>query len=262
MLCPLKRINKKFIKKLYLFLRMNFILETIAFNIESCIKAQTAGAQRIELCDNPGEGGTTASYGFIKAAREKLQIQLYPIIRPRGGNFLYSDDEFEIMKADIKICKDLGCDGVVIGMVDKDATIDKIRCSQLINLAYPMGVTFHRAFDRVVDMEQALEDIIEIGCERILTSGLYPTAMEGLGNLKKLISLANERIIIMPGSGVRASNIAEIALQTTAVEFHSSARKMMNSNMKVFNETIKENLQSVDVDVEEIQLMIHNLNAV
>jgi copper homeostasis protein len=240
---------------------MTFILETIAFTIESCKKAQAAGAQRIELCDNPGEGGTTPSYGFIKAARAKLQIQLYPIIRPRGGDFLYSNDEFELIKADIKICKDVGCDGVVIGMLNEDASIDKIRCSQLVNLAYPMGVTFHRAFDRVIDMKQALEDVIEIGCERILTSGLFPTALEGVHNLKKIISQANERIIIMPGSGVRASNIADIALQTNAIEFHSSARKMISSNMKAFNETMKENLQSVDVDEEEIKQMLEQLKS-
>jgi copper homeostasis protein len=249
-------------KKTLLFLMMKFILETIAFNIESCAKAQTAGAKRIELCDNPGEGGTTPSYGFIKAARQKLHIQLYPIIRPRGGDFFYTNDEFEIIKTDIKICKDLDCDGVVIGMLNNDATIDKVRCSQLVNLAYPMSVTFHRAFDRVLNMEQAIEDIIEIGCERILTSGLFPTAMEGIENLNKLISFANERIIIMPGSGVRASNIAEIALLTNAVEFHSSARKMAGTSMKVFNETMKENLQSVDVDEEEIWMMINNLNAI
>jgi copper homeostasis protein len=249
-------------KKTLLFLRMKFILETIAFNVESCAKAQIAGAQRIELCDNPNEGGTTPSYGFIKAAREKLQIQLYPIIRPRGGDFLYSNDEFEIIKADIKICKNLGCDGVVIGMLNEDATIDKMRCSQLVNLAYPMGVTFHRAFDRVIDIEQAVEDVIEIGCERILTSGLYPTAMEGLSNIKKILAQANERIIIMPGSSVRASNIVEIALQTSAVEFHSSARKMASSIMSAFNETMKENLQSVDVDEEEIKMMMNNLNAI
>jgi copper homeostasis protein len=241
---------------------MNLILETIAFNIQSCLTAQAAGAHRIELCDNPGEGGTTPSYGFIKAAREKLSIQLYPIIRTRGGDFLYSSDEFEIIKADVKICKDLGCDGVVIGMLNEDATIDKTRCSQLVNLAYPMGVTFHRAFDRVTDMAQALEDVIEIGCERILTSGLYPTATEGARNLKKLITLANERIIIMPGSGVRASNIIDIAMYTGAVEFHSSARKMIGSSMKTFNDTMKENLQSVDVDVEEIKMMLENLNTI
>jgi copper homeostasis protein len=241
---------------------MNFILETIAFSIQACTEAQAAGAHRIELCDNPSEGGTTPSYGFIKTAREKLTTQLYPIIRPRGGDFLYSSDEFEIIKADVKICKDLGCDGVVIGMLNEDATIDKMRCSVLVHLAYPMDVTFHRAFDRVVHMEQALEDVIEIGCERILTSGLYATATEGASNLKKLITQANERIIIMPGSGVRASNIAEIAMHTGALEFHSSARKMMGSSMKTFNETMKENLQSVDVDVEEIKMMLKNLNTI
>jgi copper homeostasis protein len=151
---------------------------------------------------------------------------------------------------------------VVIGILNEDATIDKIRCSILVNLAYPMGVTFHRAFDRVANMEQALEDIIDIGCERLLTSGLYPTAAEGASNIKKLIAQANERIIIMPGSGVRASNIAEIANNTGAVEFHSSARKMADSNMKIFNETMKENLQMVDVDVEEIQMMVKNLEGI
>jgi copper homeostasis protein len=248
-------------KKTLLILNMNFTLETIAFNIDSCSKAQTAGAHRVELCDNPVEGGTTPSFGLIKAAREKLHIQLYPIIRPRGGDFLYSNDEYDIIKADIKICKDLGCDGVVIGLLNNDATIDKIRCSQLVNLAYPMGVTFHRAFDRVANMEQALEDIIDIGCERILTSGLYPTALEGTNNLKKLVSLAKERIIIMPGSGVRASSIVEIANNTGAVEFHSSARKMVSSTMKIFNETMKENLQMVDVDVDEIGMMIAHLQS-
>jgi copper homeostasis protein len=240
---------------------MKFVLETIAFNIQSCIAAQAAGAHRIELCDNPGEGGTTPSLGFIKAAREKLHVQLFPIIRPRGGDFLYTDEEFEIIKADVQLCKDLGCDGVVIGMLNANATIDKTRCSILVNMAYPMSVTFHRAFDRVVNMEQALEDVIEIGCERILTSGCYPTAMEGTVNLQKLISLADDKIIIMPGSGVRASNIAEIASLTGATEFHSSARKKIDSTMKVFNETMKENLQSVEVDVEEIKAMIENLQA-
>lgn len=241
---------------------MNFTLETIAFNIQSCIIAQTAGAHRIELCDNPTDGGTTPSMGFIKAAREKLQIQLFPIIRPRGGDFLYTNDEFEIIKADIKLCKDLGCDGIVIGILNADASIDKTRCSILVNMAYPMSVTFHRAFDRVINMEQALKDTIEIGCERILTSGCYPTAMEGATNLQKLILQSNDRIIIMPGSGVRAANIAEIATLTGASEFHSSARIKVNSTMNIFNDTMKENLQSVVADEEEIKMMINNLQKV
>ena len=114
---------------------MIFRLEVIGFTIESCILAQAAGAHRIELCDNPGEGGTTPSYGFIKAARENLRIELYPIIRPRGGDFFYSDAEFDVMKVDVKLCKDLGCDGVVIGMLNADGTVDKKRCKEVVEIA-------------------------------------------------------------------------------------------------------------------------------
>ncbi|MEJ7611164.1 MAG: copper homeostasis protein CutC [Ferruginibacter sp.] len=239
---------------------MKYILETIAFNIDSCAKAQSAGANRIELCDNPGEGGTTPSFGFIKAARKVLSIPVFPIIRPRDGDFLYSDAEFEVMKTDVQICKDLGCDGVVIGMLNEDATIDKKRCSVLINLAYPMGVTFHRAFDRVTDPKKALEDVIEIGCERILTSGLHPTASEGKGNIRKLIEQADGRIIIMPGSGVRADNIEVLAEMTGAVEFHSSVRKDSASTMKNINPLMNETATSVSVDEDEIKMMIAKLN--
>ena len=240
---------------------MKYLLETIAFNIESCTTAQSAGAHRIELCANPGEGGTTPSYGFIKTARKKLHIQLYPIIRPRGGDFLFSADEFEVMKADVQLCKDLGCDGVVIGMLNEDATVNIERCAFLVKLAYPMGVTFHRAFDRVTDPEKALEAVIGIGCERILTSGFHPTATEGAANIKKLIEQADERIIIMPGSGVRSENIIELAQMTGAVEFHSSARKNTASKMQVSNPLMKEALLTVDVNEEEIQSMTAKLKS-
>lgn len=235
------------------------ILEIIGFNIESCITAQAAGANRIELCDNAAEGGTTASYGFIKAAREALQIELYPIIRPRGGDFLYSDAEFEIMKTDVQLCKELSCDGVVIGILNKDGSIDKKRCSKLISLAYPLGITFHRAFDRCNDPLKALEDIIDIGCERILTSGQQPTAIEGMDLIKQLVKQADERIIIMPGSGVRSDNIKEIAVQTGAKEFHSSAKKMLASSMQYINSAMNENLDSVSVDESEIKEMVAKL---
>ena len=238
---------------------MKLTLETIAFNIESCKLAQKAGAHRIELCDNPGEGGTTPSYGFIKAARQILTIDLFTIIRPRGGDFFYSDEEFKIMKTDIQVCKDLGCDGVVFGILNEHAFINKVRCKILVQLAYPMSVTFHRAFDRVTEPSQALEDVIECGFERILTSGFYSTAMEGADNLKKLIQVADERIIIMPGSGVRSSNIGELAKTTSAIEFHSSARKMRNSNMKGLNNNMNENLQSVGIDEAEIKEMLEIL---
>jgi len=238
---------------------MNYKLELIGFNIESCILAQSAGAHRIELCDNPGEGGTTPSYGFIKAAREKLQIELYPIIRPRGGDFFYSDAEFEIMKSDVQMCKELGCNGVAIGILHADGKVDKERCKQLVDIASPLGVTFHRAFDRSYDPLKALEDIISIGCERILTSGLQPTALEGANLIADLIRQAAGRIIIMPGSGVRASNIIEIAERTSAVEFHTSARKDTPSKMQYINASMSEQLRSVTVDVEEVKSICENL---
>jgi copper homeostasis protein len=234
---------------------MNFKLEVIAFNIESCELAQKSGAHRIELCDNPGEGGTTPSIGLIKAARKKISIELFPIIRPRGGDFLYSDDEFDIMKEDILQCKKIGCDGVVIGLLNADGTIDTTRTSQLVNLGYPMSVTFHRAFDRANDPFKAMEDIINCGCERILTSGQQPTASEGIELINALIKQADERIIIMPGSGLRSDNIISIAKQSGAVEFHSSARTTSDSQMSFNNPTMREQLKTVVLDAAEVTKM-------
>jgi len=238
---------------------MDFKLEVIGFDISGCMVAQESGADRIELCDNPSDGGTTPSYGLIKAARQKLSIELYPIIRPRGGDFLYTDDEFRVMLDDIKLCKELGCDGIVTGILDPDGNIDKKRCQQITALAYPLGVTFHRAFDRVNDSTKALEDIIEIGFERILTSGLKPTAIEGVDTIATLIKQADDRIIIMPGSGVRSSNLKELANKTGATEFHSSARIFNDSKMKYSNDTMHEKLKAVTVDKEEVIKMSKEL---
>jgi len=232
---------------------MNYKLEIIAFNIESCSIAQASGASRIELCDNPGDGGTTPSYGFIKAAREQLQIELYAMIRPRGGDFFYSDDEFEIMKADVKNHKALGCDGVVIGLLNKNGSVDKERSKILVQLAYPMGVTFQRAFDRANDPFKALEDIIETGCERILTSGLVPNCLDGAPLIAQLIQHADERIIIMPGSGLRSSNVIEVAKITGAKEFHTSARIFVNTQMDFVVPAMEEDLKNVMVDSTEVK---------
>ena len=232
------------------------LLEIIAFNIQSCATIQNAGAQRIELCGNPTEGGTTPSYGFIKAAREVTGIQLFPIIRPRSCDFLYSNEEFEIMKSDIKLCKEFGCDGVVIGLLNADGTIDKKRTAALVSLAYPLEVTFHRAFDRVKDMYIALEDVIEAGCGRILTSGLFPTAEQGMGNLQKLVEAANNRIVIMPGSGVRSDNINIIAQKTGASEFHSSARILSASLMQHYNKNMNETLEYYTEDEDEVKKLV------
>jgi copper homeostasis protein len=163
------------------------------------------------------------------------------------------------MKTDIKLCKEIGCDGIVIGILNADGTVDKERCRLLVDLAYPLGVTFHRAFDRVINAGQALEDVIETGCERILTSGLKPTAMEGIETLASLIHQADERIIIMPGSGVRAENITELAEKTGATEFHSSARIFINSKMEYYNPAMRENLKVAAVDENEVRGIIKNL---
>ena len=235
---------------------MKFKLEVIGFTIESCMIAQAAGAHRIELCDNPSEGGTTPSYGFIKTARENLSIELYPIIRPRGGDFLYSEIEFEVMKADIENCKNLGCDGVVIGILHADGTVDKKRCKQLVEIAHPMKVTFHRAFDRTNDPFKAMEDIISIGCERILTSGQKKLATDGEELLNKLVKQANNRIIIMPGSGVNSDNIETLVKNTNATEFHTSARTFVNSKMEFINESMDEQLTSVSAMSDEIKKII------
>ena len=230
-------------------------LEVIAFDIGSCTRAERAGADRIELCDNPTEGGTTPSYGMISSARENTSIQLYPIIRPRGGDFLYTDQEFRVMMQDVMLCRELGCDGIVTGLLKPDGTVDTERTSRLTELAYPMGVTFHRAFDRVSDHREALEQVISCGCERILTSGLRPTALEGLATLKELVELAGDRIIIMPGSGIRSGNLENIVAGTGAVEFHASARMLNPSLMQYNSRSMAENLQQVSMDEEEVRRM-------
>lgn len=200
-------------------------LEVIGFSIADCIIARDAGANRIELCANPADGGTTPSYGFIKEARQVFPGELYAMIRPVGGNFLYTSEEFSIMKTDLLICRQLGCDGIVTGILSADNKVDTPRVTELVELAYPLGVTFHRAFDKVADPFEALEDIINAGCERILTSGLQPEAFEGIKLIKQLIEIADDRLIIMPGSGIRESNLKSIIQSTGASEFHSSARK-------------------------------------
>ena len=210
-------------------------MEVCANSLSSALAAQEGGAVRVEFCDNLPEGGTTPSYAQLKLAKELLHILVYPIIRPRGGDFLYSDLEFSIMKEDIKICKSLNCDGVVFGILHADGSIDKTRCAELIELARPMKVTFHRAFDMCNNLEQGLEDLIELGCERVLTSGAAASALAGVGTIKALIKQAKGRISIMPGAGVNTDNIAEIIRITGASEFHASAKHAVKSKMEFRN---------------------------
>jgi copper homeostasis protein len=231
------------------------MLEIAVFNIESALLAVSAGADRLELCENPGEGGTTPSYGTLKIVKEKVSVPVFPIIRVRGGDFLYSGDEYAAMKKDIELCKQLGFEGVVIGLLLADGTVDAERTRELVDVAYPMEVTFHRAFDRAADPLAAMETIINCGCHRILTSGQVPNAGDGKELIRQLVEQAGGRIIIMPGSGVRSSNIKEIADYTGAVELHSSARKVIASGMTIQKESMKEDLKTVSVDIEEIRKM-------
>jgi copper homeostasis protein len=234
---------------------MDYRLEICAFNLPSALIAQQAGADRIEFCAGPGDGGTTPSAGLIRTAREQLRIALYPIIRPRGGDFLFSDEEFRVMMRDIDYCKQVGCNGVVIGMLLADGSVDMARCSRLVEAAYPLGVTFHRAFDWAANPFEAMESIIQIGCERILTSGQRPTAEEGSALIDQLIREADDRIIIMPGSGVRSANIVKLAEATGASEFHSSARVLQASAMDFVNVAMKEDQGVVMAAEEEIKKM-------
>lgn len=231
------------------------LLEIAVFNIQSALLAEKAGADRIELCENPADGGTTPSFGTLKTIKEKISIPVFPIIRARGGDFFYTDDEFAVMQKDVLLCKSLGFNGVVIGLLNKDATVDKERTKHLVNLAYPLEVTFHRAFDRTKDAVQSLNDIIECGCQRILTSGQVPNAFNGKELIKKLVELADDKIIIMPGSGIRSNNIKALADYTGANELHSSARKNSKTEMEFINEGMQEEIQNISVDEEEIKKM-------
>jgi len=210
---------------------MKFRLEICVDSVISAINAQNAGADRVELCDNLPEGGTTPSYGTILSARQNLSIGLNVIIRPRGGDFLYSDMEYDIMRRDIEICGENGVDGIVIGILRRDGSIDVERTQNLVSLARPMSVTFHRAFDMSADPETGLEDIISTGADRLLTSGQKNRASEGIELLAWLVRKAGNRIIIMPGGGLSKSNIASVARQSDAREFHLTGRKTIESEM-------------------------------
>ncbi len=234
---------------------MKLELEVIAFDLTSCTIAEKNGADRIELCANPHEGGTTPSIGMIETARKITSIQLFPIIRPRGGDFLYTDHEFQSMIRDIKACKELGCDGVVIGMLQSNGSIDMKRTAELIHHAKGMQITFHRAFDRVQNPIVALSQLIELGCDRVLTSGLHPTAPEGSDVLRELVSFSSNRIKIMVGSGVKSENIESLALKTQAPAYHASARKSISSSMTFENQLMNEQLQQITIDGNEVSAL-------
>ena len=226
-------------------------IEICANSVESAVKAQEGGAYRVELCAGIPEGGTTPSFGEIRLARQLLQqTKLHVIIRPRGGDFLYTQAELEIMLHDIKVAKQLGADGVVFGCLTAEGNVDVPAMKKLMNAVGDMNVTFHRAFDMCRNPKEALEDIIELGCTRILTSGLEANAVKGIPMLKELVEWADGRIIIMPGCGVNPNNIREIAESTGAVEFHFSGRSSYESGMIYRNPKVS---MGGTVKIEEYQ---------
>ena len=214
------------------------LIEACVNSTTSALAAQRGGAGRVELCDNLHEGGTTPSLGSIAAARRHLNIQLFVMIRPRGGDFLYSDLEFEIMREDVLRAKEAGADGVVFGILNPDGTIDAGRCTELAGLSAPLGVTFHRAFDMTADPFTALEDLMRLGIERVLTSGQRPSAPEGIDLIAELVDRAHNRITIMPGVSIDATNIAEIIDQTGAREYHVLAERTVQSGMTFRNSRV------------------------
>lgn len=236
------------------------VLEIAAFSIEAALNALAAGADRIEFCENPMEGGTTPSYGSLLLLSQLTKQPVFPIIRPRGGDFLYTDREFQVMQNDLMACKQLGFKGAVIGLLKSDGHIDTKRTAALVEAAGSMEISFHRAFDRCKDPFDALEQLIDLGCKRILTSGQVPNVGNAIPMIQSLIEKANDRIVVLPGSGVRADNIAKIVTATGAKEMHSSARKAMASKMAFNQPTMQENMHYFDVDTAEIKAMLAAIN--
>ena len=206
-----------------------FILEIAANSLDSALAAQEGGADRIELCADIAEGGTTPSYGTLVVARERLRIPLYVLIRPRAGDFCYTSGEIDVMLRDIELCVKAGCDGVVIGALDVQGDVAKAVCRALIEAAGPLRVTFHRAFDTVRDQHGALDAIIELGCERVLTSGGETSALAGAERIATFVQQAGSRLHVMAGAGLDAGNIREAAVRSSAREFHGSASAIRRS---------------------------------
>jgi copper homeostasis protein len=211
------------------------VLEVCIDSVEAAIAAQEGGADRVELCANLLEGGTTPSAGAIQLARARVEIGLNVMIRPRGGDFCYSDVEFEVMKLDVELAKELGADGVVFGVLNQDGSVDVERTGALVELARPMSVTFHRAFDMTRDPHEAMDALIELGIDRVLTSGQESSVLEGLDLITDLVRKAGDRIIVMPGAGITERNVKTIVERSGAKEVHVAAPMSVESRMRYRN---------------------------
>lgn len=244
------------------------MLEICCYSVQSAIIAEQSGANRIELCAGVYEGGTTPSLATIQLVKEKVDIPVHVIIRPRGADFCYSDVEFECMKKDILSCKKEGVEGVVSGILLADGKIDIERTKELVDLAKPMSFTFHRAFDMLENHAEALQELMKMGVERILTSGGMQTAEEGIELLAELVERAENRIIIMPGSGVNEDNIGKLRDVTGAKEFHCSAKKLVKGKMEYQNPNINmggegsiPEFEYYEADSEKIKKVLCKLHA-
>lgn len=238
-------------------------IEVCANSLASAAEAFRGGAHRVELCQDLQNGGTTPSAAVIQLAVEQLKnkgLDIFVLIRPRAGHFHYSDAEFEVMRRDIIFCKKNNVDGIVIGLLTPEHEIDFERTAQLVQLAQPMQVTFHRAFDFVPDPFLALEQIIDLGIQRILSAGCAATAMEGSTLIRQLIEQANDRIIIMPGSGINTQNIKELAALTQAREFHLSAKKRISDTAQGDEIANLEN-DYFQTDSEEVRSVVSKLKS-
>jgi len=223
------------------------LVEICANSYQSAINAELGGAHRLELCSNLSVGGTTPSPATIELTSKNVSLELFVLIRPRGGDFFYSDHEFELMKENIRFCKSAGVAGIVSGVLDSDGAIDQKRTETLIALARPMTFTFHRAFDRLKNPISALEQLIEMGVDRVLTSGQQQRAIEGIGLLEQLVKTAADRIHILAGSGINVDNAMEIIKKTGVQEIHFSAKKIVKSKINQSESTVR---FSADGDAE------------
>lgn len=238
------------------------VCEVVVYTIDAALRAQEGGADRIELCDNAAEGGTTPSYAMIEQVRQNSSMDVYVMLRPRGGDFLYSNYEYHIMKRDLYQCQKLSVDGVVLGILNPDGTIDKKRCAELIKIARPLKVTCHRAFDMTRDPFEALEDCIKVGFDRILTSGHKLKALEGVELIGELNARSNGRISIMAGSGVNEDTVQSIVSVSNVREIHFSALTFKESKMEYRNAHItgmgsssQSEYQVRTVDPEKVRLI-------
>lgn len=236
------------------------LLEIAANSLASAIAAQQGGAGRVELCVSLDEGGVTPSHGLLAAVRAQLQIPVYVLIRPRAGDFVYSAAEFALMRHDIKVCRALGCDGVVIGALTTDAEVDVSGCRSLVEAAGGLGVTFHRAIDAARAPMRALEQVVELGCERVLTSGAAASAEAGIETIRTMRERAAGRITIMAGAGLNRANVAAVAAATGVRELHASARGWRRSRGSWHNAALQGlAVDHQETDVVEVRAMVEAL---